>query len=108
MAEVTTAFSVDITTAPLPEAAGNIEALIDAVAADVYATDLPASIGGDLVDRTIGITATLEAPSHLDAARLVLEVFGQACRQAGLADGDAMQQLVGAINVTPSTILPTA
>jgi hypothetical protein len=107
MAEVTT-YLVDITTARLPEGTGDIEALIDAVAEAVYGTDLAASVGGDLVDRTIGITATVDAPSHLAAAQVVLEVFGQACRRAGLADGDHMQHVLGAINVTPSTILPAA
>lgn len=108
MAEVTTAYSVDITTAPLAEGTGDIEALIDAVADEVYRTDLAASVGGDLADRTIGITATVDAPSHLAAAEMVLEVFGQACRRAGLVEGDQLQHLLGAIKVTPSAILPAA
>jgi hypothetical protein len=108
MAEVTTEYSVDITTAPLPEGIGDIEALVDAVAFEVYRTDLAASVGGDLADRTIGITATVDAPSHLAAAEIVLEVFGEACRRAGLVEGDQLQQLFGAINVTPAAILPAA
>ena len=108
MAGVTSAFSVDITTAPLPVDAGDIEVLIDAVADDVYMTDLSASIGGDLVGRTIGITASVDAASHLDAVRLVLEVFGQACRRAGLAEGDSVEQVLGAIKVSPVSIVPAA
>ena len=108
MAEVTTEYSVDITTAPLPEGTGDIEALVDAVADEVYRTDLAASVGGDLADRTIGITATVDAPSHLVAAKMVLDVFGQACRRAGLVDGGELQNLFGAINVTPLTVVPAA
>jgi hypothetical protein len=75
---------------------------------EVYRADLAVSIGGDLLDRTIGITATVDALSHLAAAEMVLEVFGQACRRAGLVEGDQLQHLLGAINVTPSAILPAA
>ena len=108
MAEVTTTYSVDVTTAPLPEDAGDIDALVEAVADEVYKTVLAAAIGGDMAERTIGITATVAAPSHLVAAERVLEVFELACRRAGLVDGGQWQTILGAINVTPSALVPAA
>ncbi len=100
MAEVTT-YSVDIITAPLPEAIGDIEALIDAVAEDVCRTDLAAGVGGDLVTAPSASPRPWRRP-HLEAARVVLEAFGQACRHAGVADAYHMQHALGAVNVAPS------
>jgi hypothetical protein len=108
MAEVTTEYSVDITTAPLPGGIGDIEALIDAVADVVYMTDLAASFGGDLAERTVGITATVDAPAHLAAADMVFEVFGQACRRAGLVERGPTAPPARRHQRDPFAILPAA
>lgn len=108
MGQVATTYSVDITTTPLAEGAGDIDALIECVAGHVYETDISASVGGDLAARTIGVTATVDALSHLAAAEAVLRVFGAACSRAGLGGEDQLEQLLGPINVVPAAVASAA
>lgn len=105
-----TTYSVDITTTPLGEGIGDIDALIEAVADHAYeqAGGLHLSVGGDLASRTIGVTATVEAATHLAAVETVLRVFGQACVVAGLGDDASLEQLLGPINVVPAAVAPAA
>ena len=106
MGQVATAtYSVDITTTPLGEGVGDIDALIEAVAGYAYeqrVTGLHLSVGGDLVARTVGVTATVEASTHLAAVESVLRVFGTACVRAGLGNDDSLEQMLGPINVVPA------
>jgi len=100
-----TPWSVDLTTTPIAEDLGDMAVLIEMVADHVYATEKPelhVSVGGDVVARTIGITATVDAPTGWRALEVVVETFGVACGLAGLGGDVRLGGMIGPISVVPA------